>query len=583
MKKLIAWMVLLALLLSGCAVPAEPVQTQTAVTQPTGSTQAVQLPTEPQYQEVLEKGQTVASDENVYTFPDDRPVFSLEGTFYTTDILVELLTASEATIYYTLDGSEPDDTDLLYTDEGILLRRQRGDFPDARTIKARAYYANGLVSDVAVKTYFTAKDVDTRFTTLVFSVTGEPQELTEGPDGIFYGENYHQRGRESEREVYVEAWDTEGELFLSQYCGARVYGGASRASSIKSMKLYARKSYSSGDGKFDTDIFGTLVQDGSGDIIEEYDKMVLRNGGNDFQFAYIRDEMCHLLAKEAGFTDYEMVIPAVCYLNGEYYGFFWLHESYCDDYFKNKYPNDDARGEFVVCEGTEQWKKEDPDEGKEEFAKHYNQVYEIFSQADLTVDIVYDQLCKFIDIENYLDYFAFNIYINNWDWPQNNYKCYRYCPAEGEALEGVYDGRWRYLLHDTDYSFGMYGMGETQAQYNNIVKILDPNSDRYAPLFDALMHRADCREYFLAKLEELAYGALSSQNVLAKVNAIMQERAAEQAYYYEFMEQKRKEGVSDLWSHPDHLEGYVALIRTFASKRARLIMSYAKTELKEYE
>lgn len=578
MKKGIAWLLALMLLLGGCASP-ETQPPQTAET----SEPAVTQPPEPGYQEVLEKGRVAASQDNVYTFPDNRPVFSLHGTFYTSDILVELFTASEATIYYTLDGSEPDETDKLYTDEGIVLHRQRGNFPDARTIKARAYYTNGIVSDVAVKTYFTGKDMDSRFTTLVFSVTGEPEELTEGPDGIFYGDNFHQRGRESEREIYLEAWDTDGELMLSQYCGVRVYGGASRANSIKSMKLYARKSYSSGDGKFDFDIFGTLVQDGSGDVIDEYDKMVLRNGGNDFQFAYIRDEMCQLLAKDAGYTDYEMVIPAVCYMNGEYYGFFWLHESYCDDYFKNKYPNDDAGGEFVVCEGTDRWKNEDPDDGKEEYAKHYNKMYEVFSQADLTVDSVYAQLCEFVDVENYLDYFAFNIYINNWDWPQNNYKCYRYCPAEGEELEGVYDGRWRYLLHDTDYSFGIYGMAETQAQYNNIAQILNPDSDRYAPLFDALLHRSDCREYFLAKLEELAYGALSSQNVLAKMNAIMAERAMEQAYYYEYMELQRKEGVDDLWSRPEHLEDYVALIRTFASKRARFIMSYAKAALEAYE
>lgn len=579
MKRAFSLLLAALLLLTGCGVAPQTSEPSSAA--PTHTTFPTQSPEVAL--EVLENGCTKASPEKVYTFPDNRPLFSLDGTFYSTDILVELFTETDAVIYYTLDGSEPDETDLLYTSEGILFRRQRGDFPNAHTIKARAYYANGIVSDVAVKTYFSAKNIRSRFTTLVFSVSGEPDVLTEGPDGIFYGENYHQRGRESEREIYLEAWNTNGEQFLSQYCGVRVYGGASRAGSIKSMKLYARKSYSSGDGKFDTDIFGTLVQDGSGDMIDEYDKMVLRNGGNDFQFAYIRDEMCHLLAKDAGFTDYEMVIPAVCYMNGEYYGFFWLHESYCDDYFKNKYPNDDANGEFIVCEGTDRWKNEDPDEGKEVFANHYNRMYDVFSKADLTVDNVYAQLCEFIDVENYLDYFAFNIYINNWDWPQNNYKCYRYCPAEGEEFDGVYDGRWRYLLHDTDYSFGLYGMAETQAQYDNISQILNPDSDRYAPLFANLLHRADCREYFLAKLEELAFGALSSQNILNKINTIMDQRATEQAYYYTYMEQQRNAGVQDLWSRPEHMEDYVALIRTFASKRARQVISYAKKALEAYE
>ena len=115
MKKGIAWLLVLVLLLSGCGSPGETQPNQTT----TGEGPAVTQPPEPGYQEVLKKGRVTASADNVYSFPDNRPVFSLQGTFYTSDLLVELFTASEATIYYTLDGSEPDETDKLYTDEHL--------------------------------------------------------------------------------------------------------------------------------------------------------------------------------------------------------------------------------------------------------------------------------------------------------------------------------------------------------------------------------------------------------------------------------------------------------------------------------
>lgn len=566
------WLLLLCLLLlCGCGQE----QGNTETTQPELQEQSTW--------EVEVDGCIRASEDKVYEFTDSSPVFSLEGSFYTQDILVELRTWEEAEIYYTLDGSEPNETSRRYTQEGIRLNRQRGDFPNARTIKARAYYPDGSVSGVSARTYFCCKDVDQRFSTLVFSVSGEPEELVKGPDGIFYGENYNQRGRESEREVYLEAWTADGQRLLSQYCGVRVYGGASRAGSIKSMKLYARKSYSSGDGKFDLDVFGTLVQDDSGLLVDEYDKMVLRNGGNDFQFAYIRDELCQILAKDAGFTDYEMVVPAVCYLNGEYYGLFWLHESYCDDYFKNKYPNKEAKGEFVVIEGNEQYKNTDPDDGKEVYAEDYNKLYEVFSKAELTDDAVYAQLCEFIDIENYLDYFAFNSYIGNWDWPRNNYKCYRFCPVGGENFTGVYDGRWRYLLHDTDYSLGLYEQQITRADYNGVAELTDPESDRYAPLFVNLMTRADCRDYFFGKLIELSEGALSEENMLRRLDEMLASRAQEQAYLYKHMENKRKQGWQDLWSRPEHWDGYVELIREFIRVREHYIMTYAQGVMKSFE
>lgn len=563
--------VLCVVLLCGCGlVPADP----------TESTQPQQ--TAPQ--EVLQKGQIAASADKVYEFVDDRPVFSLEGSFYSYSILVELKTAEPATIYYTTDGSEPDQSDILYDpQEGIPISRQARDFPTAHTIKARAYYPDGSQSAVAAHTYFSAKDLQERFTTVVVSVSGPAEELTEGPDGIFYGDNYNERGDDTEREVFISAWDETGEELFAQYCGVRIYGGASRGNSIKSMKIYARKSYSSGIGKFHTDIFGTPVEDGSGKVVAEYDKLVLRNCGNDFQFGFIRDELSQTLAMQAGFTDYEAVVPAAVFLNGEYYGLFWLHESYCDDYFKNKYPNAEAQGEFVIAEGNERYKNEEEDDGKEVYAQEYNAMYETYSQADLTDEEVYAQLQQLIDVENYLDYFAFNIYINNWDWPQNNYKCYRYVPAEGEQLDGVYDGRWRYLLHDTDFSFHIYGSDDVAADYNNIRLILSPSSDRYAPLLDALLHRKDCRDYFLDKLKQLSEGALSGENVTKTLYAMHVERCTEQDYMYMHMENLKKAGDHSFWSSAYTLAENMDMIRAFANERDDHILEYAEKILLKYQ
>ena len=531
-------------------------------------------------QEIYQGGRVVASPGKVYTFVDDRPVFSLDHAFYDKPILVELKTPREAEIYYTLDGSEPDETSQHYED-GIFILPQGTDFPKLVTVRARAYYPDGTVSPVATRSYFCSRYISDRFTTAVFVITGDPAELTEGPDGIFYGENYHQRGEESERSVHIEVMDENGTRVLAQYAGLRIYGGASRASSIKSMKLYARKRYDPNYGKFNLGLFGTQAQDGS--TVEEYDKLVLRNCGNDFQFGFIRDELCQTLAAQAGFADYEAVVPAVAYLNGEYYGFFWLHESYCDDYFKEKYPNKDADGEFVVAEGTEQKKSEEEDGGDEVYAAEYNAMYAAFAYADLTDGETYAQLCRAVDVENYLDYFAFNIYINNNDWPQNNYRCYRYVPAPGEAPgEGVYDGRWRYLLHDTDFSMALYGSQETAADYNNISQILDPNSSRYAPLFASLMRREDCRAYFLSKLETLSETVFDRENVAQVLYAMHTERCIEQDYLYQHMEQLRKAGDTSFWTNSGVMAENMENIRAFFNKRGDYILNYTRSAFKKY-
>ncbi len=537
-------------------------------------------------EEVTEPAAVVISapDDKQYIFPDNAPVFSLEDSFYNADLEIELKTAYEAEIYYTEDGSEPDKTSTLYS-EPIYYECEHTDFPTAHTIKAKAYYDDGTESAVSVHTYFTAKGTNEHFSEYVFSVSGEPSELTEGPDGIFYGENGEQRGRESEREVYLSAWDGDGKQILGQYCGVRVYGGASRYCTIKSMKLFARKSYSSGVGSFRTDLFNTPVADGSGSVIDKYDKLVLRNSGNDFQFAFIRDELCQILAADAGFAEYESVIPAVCYLNGEYYGLFWLHETYCDDYFKEKYPNEAALGKFIVAEGTDAEK--DVPENDEEEARHaeeFNAMYEKYSAADLNDEAVYSELCSLMDVEDYLDYFAFNIYINNRDWPQNNFRCYRYSPQDGEtAGEGVYDGKWRFLLHDMDYSMGLYEQPEVMAKYNNLEHILAEGDDRYSPLFAALLKREDCRSYFREKMYELADGALDGKHISETCSSLNGTRYSEQMKYYKHLENLRNNGDSSIWTYSGHLNDQLNIVRSFAERRETFILQYTDDCLEAFE
>ncbi len=523
-----------------------------------------------------------APTDKEYIFTSNAPVFSLDGSFYNGDISVELKTEKTAEIYYTEDGSEPDKSDVLYT-APIIYEADNTDHPKAHTIKAKAYYADGTESDVSVHTYFTALGVSERFSEYVFSISGDPSILTEKPDGIFYKDNYKQRGRESEREVYLSAWDTTGKQILGQYCGVRIYGGSSRESSIKSMKLFARKSYASGLGAFHTDLFQTPLADNSGSVIDEYDKLVIRNGGNDFQFAFIRDELCQMLAIQAGFADYEAVVPAVCYLNGEYYGLFWLHESYCDDYFKDKYPNETDLGKFIVCEGTDTEKDVDEEDSESVHAIAFNEMYAEYSDAELTNDSVYTQLCSLMDVENYLDYFAFNIYINNRDWPQNNFRCYRYAPAEEEtAGEGVYDGRWRFLLHDMDYSMGMYEQPELQADYNNLAHILKEGDERYSPLFAALMEREDCRTYFSDKIHELANGALDGENISDVCSKLNGSRYSEQMMFYKHLDNLRNQGDQSIWTYSGHLSGQLGIIRSFAEKREKYMLQFLEECLQEY-
>ncbi len=575
----------MGLVLTGCqSSDTSTSSTETPVLEETSTEVFSQTETETESAAVV-----ITSDADMLT-----PELSVTSGFYDESFVVYVPVQPGTEVYYTMDGSEPTKQDRRYYEsKGISIAIRREFDTSATILKVKAYSVEPkqeetsegketyYESETAIATYFVRNHVEDRYSTLIFSVIGEPEDLTKRPDGIFYGQNFHLRGPESERPIYVEAWNAEGELLFSQNAGVRIYGGASRECSIKSMKLFARSEYEEGMDYFYSDLFNHQTLDGSGTNMDRYAKLVLRNTGNDFQFSFIRDELNHRLAEKAGFLDYEEVRPAIAYLNGDYYGMYWLHENYCDEYFKEKYGElEGSIGKFVVLEGGDTYKKEDEDGSNLQFTEDYKAIYWRYASKDLTQDKYYNQMCEVIDVENYLDYFAYNIYVSNKDWPGNNYKCYRYYSIDEDGYgEGVYDGRWRYLLHDVDYTFGLYGQQEVMAYFNMLELVVTPDSYCYAPLFANMMKRDNLREYFINKVYELMEGALSPDSVCATIAEMEAERSQEMNYFQEHLQALRDRNDYSIWCRPDHLPERMEEIKTFAKERP----GYMKQFLEAFE
>lgn len=483
--------------------------------------------------------------------------------FFSEDVKLGMTVPDGADIYYTTDGTEPTAASDHYA-EPIAMKAADGNFPTVLVLKAKAVYADGTESKTVTQTFFCGKELEKRYQTLVFSVSGDPAKLTESPDGILCGENYKQRGKESERAVYVEAFDQDGTVLLSQGAGTRVFGAYSRQYAVKSLKLFARRSYDEEHGKFPFENFGT--KDADGEPIIKYDKLVLRSGGNDFQFAYIRDELNQKLAAQAGYTDCEAVIPAVVYINGAYYALMWVHETYCDDLLKAKYGGKD--GKYVILEGSDQEKNVSETDAEEAIAAEaFNDKYQMLTALDLTDDENYAKVTEFMDVENYLQNFAFNFYICNADWPQNNFKCYRYVAVGDEKCSAPQtDGRWRFLIHDTDYCMGIYEEDATKMTFNPMAVVLDEESERYSPMFAKLMEREDCRQYFLDEMVRLMDGALEAENVVNTLDEMQNSRYQEMKIYYEALDERRLRDKS-LWSTYGDYTARVTQLRLFARRR----------------
>lgn len=101
-----------------------------------------------------------------------------------------------------------------------------------------------------------------------------------------------------------------------RWCGLCIHGDASRGMYPKSFNLYAREQYG-GNGLFGADLFDTSYF---------AEAVILDSGGND-RFSKMRDVLVSWLAKDRAFSTMRFK-PYAMFLNGEYWGVYWITEKY---------------------------------------------------------------------------------------------------------------------------------------------------------------------------------------------------------------------------------------------------------------
>ncbi len=564
--------ILIAILLIGIAAgvvhtlfPPEPVEVNATLGE---DGELTLVPTVPSEQTPVEQGVT----------------FSHEATFYAENIAVELKAQNGAKIYYTTDGSDPtvDDRNLYVQPIEI----NAGPEVRATTIKAISVTAEET-SKIHTRSFVTGADVEERFSedTLVFVLSTDPYNLYDYEYGIAVpgkiyddyvaahpGEeipynapgNYYMSGREAERDMYVEVFESDGDNVISQAAGARVVGGYSRVVDQKSFKLIARKEYDPENGKFKYAFFEDAV-DENGEPIEEFDRIVLRNGANDREFAGVRDELSQQLAQDYGFPCIQNTTPCAVFLNGEYYGYSWLHENFNESYLETQFGgNKEQYGIIENIEVPDLEELEEEGEVPSEALLDYLAMCEYY-EKDLTDDKVFAELCELVDIENLMQYYCLQVFTANRDWPGNNFKAYRYYPAEGEEITSKHmDGKWRFLFFDVEYGWGLYGNGFKDRTLSDLLSGRHMSGESKA--LQALLKRDDMQDLFANTMCDIMAYAFSTEHINEVLDDLLLASDPEQLYALEL-------GITSDWARTRNFEESRQQIRDFAEHRATCVIS----------
>lgn len=415
------------------------------------------------------------------------PTFSEVGGLYTSRAKTVEITAPEGyTVRYTTDGSVPTKRSSEYK-EAIKIAVDKG---EGMTIRAACFDADGkLTGQVITHTYISADSTEGLHYTVMLSCDEDDLKAM-----------YRDVHAKVERAAHAEILAPDGSRIISQDVGLRLFGGSSRTLSQKSFKIIARKDGYFGDepyvglGTFTYPFFPertVIAGKNAGKVLQKYDGLILRNGGNDALLStaadpdrptLLRDGISNeFIAKYAPNVQMSYAHFAVVYLNGEYYGILELRENQNEDYIKRLYGVDDndvvvVKSELDTtrackdhsngagCRFCGSWFFYETDE-EAAAQKEMKDWIALCKKAAGAVNAseaeyrkIFAEVESKLDLRNALEYMAAACYLVNTDWPHNNIRVWRYTGAPVDGIS-ITDGKWRFATRDMDFTMARYNKG----------------------------------------------------------------------------------------------------------------------------
>lgn len=494
----------------------------------------------------------------------NTPLLSVDSGFYQEEFYLSISHPDPAAIIiYTTDGSIPDldntqailynyknsyteapeDQDgpllqdsfrtLIYTDPILISDRStvpnkiaaisttyqnQPNFPITPVFKSTVIRTRAVInseySEVITKNYFVTPEGQNKYTLPIISLNIDPYKLysyeyglnvagimfdqwrENNPDevaGQWASGNYWMSGGSSELELNF-SYITNGVEVLNHNAGLRNHGNGSRYMPNRSVRLYAKNGY--GVSRFNYNFFDNYDYD-------SFKRIILRNSGNDASKTMFRDAFVQQLVKHLN-VEIQEYQPVVVFINSEYNGIYNLRERFDEHYFNRVFGVDEDEVDYLENTGIASGVVDLGDD------VHYFSMINFLENNSLEDDSNFDYVSTLIDPIDYTDYCITYIFTSNYDWPHNNNEYWRKRVAYTPDAPYGQDGRWRWLVKDMDYSYGLWdwdnGMHNTLESATAIYDETQPNYEVYNKstlILRKLLENENYKVFFINRFADL--------------------------------------------------------------------------------
>ena len=284
--------------------------------------------------------------------------------------------------------------------------------------------------------------------------------------------------------------------------GLSIIGQWSRYRAKKSVAIKMKSEYQ--DGRIKFPLFKTRPED------NKFKAFNLRNNGNRFVGDYIEDPMLTSLMEGSG-VDYQRSRQVVVFYNGAYYGIFDMRERLNEHFVETNYGIDSKQVNIVKHIKTTVTAS-----GGSEAS--YVEMLDFIHKSNFKTDAeAYKKLQTMMDVGNYADYMAAEIYIHNGDWPDNNVRAWN-----------TADRPFKFMIFDVDHGFGWDWAvsGFNYTSHNMFSWIKQGGTNRclgercFAEIYIKLIENPDFRRLFINHAAVMLDYYLNYDKVVAATDAM---------------------------------------------------------------
>ena len=451
------------------------------------------------------------------------PTFSTKpGVYNDIDKLTVEIDGS-GTIYYTLDGSEPTTNSKVYSSPLILSK--------TTVVRAMSYEKGKKSSQVVTASYI----INENHTIPVLSVSMAPTSfkavLGAGASNLTLP-------------AHAELFEEKGSFSID--CGLKLFGGQTRYINKKSFALKFSSKY--GPSNLEYKVFDN--RDAT-----NYKALVIRSGSQDSAYSMMRDELATSIMDDYGTVDVQAYKPVILYVNGDYWGIYYLREKVDEHFIQNHYDVDGTKSNIIRIDGEVKY-------GSRDF---YTKLLYFVGNNDMSKTSNYEKVKEMLDIENFIDYWIGELYTTNNDIVNLRF-------FNNAELD---DGRIKMIFYDFDYAFYNY-------TYNYLAWMLNPaGMGEYGynnTILRGLMNNKDFRKLFLERLSYNMNNVWTEENVLKRYNELYNMLKPEMS-----RNQKRWGQSMQTWyDECEYLKKYIKKRRAYMLSSIKSYFGLSSKEMEKY-